>query len=168
MEVQAILDAIEYSTRSYSLQDWMEDDLSPLMADSIVERFATDGGGGLTGGWAPLQEATVRIKEAMGVQDPEGINTRTNRLLQALTTDHKVTSFPGGAQMQIPGSMDADLREKLETAQRGRTQGPNDLIPGAVTPARPIIMITEAERVMIMISLEAHIMKTVAMMVGAT
>lgn len=167
-EVQAILDAIHYSTQPYSLQDWMEDDLSPLFGDSIVERFGDDGGGGLTGGWAPLQESTIRIKQAMGVNDPDGINTRTNQMLQALATDHKVTAIPGGAQMQIPGSMDANLREKLLTAQRGRTQGPNDLIPGAVTPPRPVIVITEAEAVMTMISLEAHIMKTVAMMVGAT
>jgi hypothetical protein len=161
-EVQTVLDRIDNAVEPAGLALWMETAASPVMADGIVEHFATDGGGGLAGGWAPLQESTIRIKAELGVADPMGINTRTDEMLTAMVTDHRVSVDVIGAEMEIPGDLDRDLREKLSTAAFGKTQTDADMMPGAYTPPRPVAVVTSLEAAMLMISLEQFIMRSAA------
>ena len=169
LEVRALLEAVTISTSSYSLADWMRMQASPLMAASIVERFGDNGGGGIYGTWPPLAESTIRIKEALGVSDPEAINDRTQDMLASMTTDHLILADPTGATMMIPGNIADDvLRQKLTVAAKGWVQGPGDLFPGAVTPPRPVAVIDSIDATMLLVSLEFHIMETVSMMIGAT
>jgi hypothetical protein len=166
LEVRALLEAVTISTSYYSLSDWMRFQASPLMADSIVERFGDRGG---SQEWAPLAESTIRIKEALGVPDPEEPNDRTRSMLQSLAYDHDIQPLPDGAQMNIPGNVDEPiLRKKLIVAQEGWRQGEGEMFPGAITPPRPVLVIESADVVMLMTSLQFHIMETVSMMIGAS
>lgn len=166
VEVYQLIDAVEIATSPYSLADWMRSQASPLMADAIVERFGDRGG---RDEWAPLSENTVRIKEALGVSDPEEPNTRTESMLRSMAYEHGITEEVGGAAMAIPGDIsDPILRKKLIVANRGWVQGPGEMFPGAVTPPRPVTVLEPIDAEMLMISLQFHIMSVVEMMIGGS
>lgn len=168
IEVWQLLEAVEISTAPYSLADWMRMNASPLVATSIVERFGDNGGSGIYGAWAPLADSTVRIKEALGVSDPEAPNDRTQDMLASMLTDHLVMESPLGATMVIPGDLSDDvLRQKLLVAAKGWTQGPGSLFPGAVTPPRPVAVLDAADAMMLLVSLQFHIMETIDLLVGS-
>lgn len=161
-EVNLMLKGVEEAYKPTTLAAWMEAVASPIMAEGIVQFFAYEGEGGLSGGWAPLQESTIRIKAALRSPVPEGINTRSEEMLSAMLTDHEVMADALGATMQIPGDGDAVLEEKLKTAKHGRLQAAGDMMPGAYTPPRPVAVITDLERSMLMMAMQYHIISMAA------
>jgi hypothetical protein len=166
VQVWQLLDAVDIATSPYSLADWLRDAASPIMAESIIEKFGDRGG---RHEWPPLADSTIRIKEALGVSDPEEPNDRTQQMLNALVSDHDVNEEPAGAVMAIPGDVgDPLLRKKLTVAQQGWVQGSNEMFPGAITPPRPVLDMDFIDREALMVSLQLHIMTVVEMMIGGS
>jgi len=147
----------------------MRTQASPLMADVLAERFGDRGGGG-GHEWAPLQESTIRIKEALGVNDPEEPNTRTEEMMRTYLYEHGYQLDPLGATLLIPdmSGIGDSMWKKMWTAAHGWTQGPGEMFPGAYTPPRPIAWLTGTDVTMLMTSLQFHIMETIEMMIGGS
>lgn len=124
-----------------SLHAFLQGPVNTYFADLIVNRFAGHGDRGTPGGsWAPLEESTIRIRHALGFFDDEATNERTGELLEYVAYSRGWEYFPGGAAMSIPeGNADPILEKKFLTAQEGAVQGPGEMFPGAVTPARPVL-----------------------------
>jgi hypothetical protein len=161
---EAMIDAVQIAIAPYSLNDWMRTQASPLLGHSIIDQFADFG---INGNWPDLAPVTVAIKEYLGVPYPEAPLRRSEDMKMAFATDHDISLLPDGVELRAPGDIsDPILRKKIEFAQRGGVNTQNQLMPGSKTPPRPITLGPD-DAAMLMVSLEVHIMNTVAMMMGA-
>lgn len=123
------------------------------------ERIRFDVEGDIESGfWAPLAPATERIRASLGFDPVDPINIRTERMYDVVPESKSVDPLPGGVQVTSPnvGSLDPITLKKYMTAQFGDTD--NRMIPGAVTPPRPVVAIGERDLVNIMALLQIHIM----------
>lgn len=157
-EVREAINAIESAVNPVGLAVFMRGMVAPYFQDQIVDRFAEHGGGQIGGSWAPLEESTERIRHALGYYDDEAVNERTGELLDHLLTNQ--IQFLGlGVDMQIPqDTSDTELNKKVSTAQAGHVQGPNEMIPGAVTPPRPVLGIDSTDLAAVLVMLQTHVM----------
>lgn len=107
-----------------------------FFAEEAAWRFGAEGDKA-SGGWPPLSDATVDIRERLGFSSDEP-NIRTNDMFNFVTESSDLVMGPGFAQITIPGTpSDPLMAQKIETAQRGRADNP---IPGfGPTPPRPVI-----------------------------
>lgn len=159
--VLELLDSIEEAVSPPALMYFMENMVAPYFQDQVVDTFADLGGGSTPGGsWAPLQESTLRIRHTLGYYDDYAINERTGRLLEWLLT-HNSEIEALGAVMTVPdphsGFSGNGGIQKLETAQKGRVQGSDDMIPGAYTPPRPVLALTSEDTMAVHVMLQTHI-----------
>ena len=158
--IGAVLDAIS----PIALTEFMRFYASPYFEDQIIKRFAGHGEAGTPGGtWDPLENSTLAIRHALGYTDDEAWNERTGELLHYVAYTRDYSAGPWGATMTIPeGDADPILERKLRTAQEGYVQGPDEMIPGAYTPPRPVIEINPEDEAAMHALLHMHVAYWVA------
>lgn len=112
--------------------------VGPYLTVRAKNRFASEGDD-VTGAWAPLKDATERIRasgramQLWTVGDSHPINRRTGELERYITGGN-LYAYPTsvGASLQFPKpSGKKSIREKMRTAQRGKAS-PN-------TVPRPVL-----------------------------
>jgi hypothetical protein len=162
--VDAVLDGIEDAISPYSLLQFMIHDVAPYLSEQIVDVFAGLGNDSIPGGgWAPLEDSTLKIRHALGYWDDYAINERSGDLLHYLTHSHDIQLEAFGSSITVPGdTTDPILWKKLKVAQEGWTQGANEMLPGAVTPARPILGLNDADLMAVTAMLQVHIVNWVS------
>lgn len=155
-----VLGKVENAVKPDSLMFFLMGMVSPYYEDQIVDRFAGLGDSGVPGGtWAPLEESTIRIRHQLGYFDDYAINERTGALLRWLMESRQFNRLPLGAEMSIPGEDgDSELVKKLKVAQEGWVQGPGEMIPGAVTPPRPVLAMDAVDLIAITKMLQNYVM----------
>lgn len=165
--VEQLIGAVVQAVSPPALKFFMEDQVAEYFRDQVVSIFADLGGSGVPGGtWAPLTETTIKIREQLGYMDDMAINYRTGRLFDwAITHSSEMDGF--GAWLQMPDwgssyASDEDMVKKLFTAQKGWTQGPNEMIPDAHTPPRPVLFIEPGDEIAVHAMLQIHIAEWVA------
>ena len=124
-----------------------------------LNRF-NNNGDSVVGPWSPLAPATRNIRASLGYGPSGPINRRVNELFAATTGKPDVRPIAGGVSVNGPdfSGMSLLTRKKYETAQLGTDVNP--MIPGAVTPPRPIIGLGTEDMVEIMKMLQIHIMRS--------
>ena len=133
--------------------------LSEYLEGDIINRFSQAEG---ISTWPPLRPSTIRIRHGVGQFDDDAINERTGEMLRHLLTSKTITTLLDQASVTIPGPTSGETLRKIETAQMGRIQGPDDLMPGAITPPRPVLGLDERDAVAILALLAKHIETMVA------
>jgi hypothetical protein len=160
--VFAVTGAIELAVSPVGLMMYLQNYANPYFADQIADRFGY-GGDSASGPWLPLSDATVKIRHGLGFTDDFAINERTQELLTFVLYERDFDYIADGASMDVPGRpYDTLLEKKLYTAQRGWTQGPDEMIPGAFTPARPVLAVDANDMAALLWALELHIINFVA------
>lgn len=135
-----VLDAFEkliVLTSPNGMMSFLHTVIGPYLSKRAGERFASEGDD-VTGPWAPLKEATIRIRETEGFAAGP-INRRTGEL-ENWVVQGGWNAYPTGfgASMRYPGrEPSGELRRKVETAQKGR------VYPS--TEPRPVLGVNEAD-----------------------
>ncbi len=124
---------------------FLRDFMMPFMRTRVAKRFANEGDEA-SGAWLPLADATEDIRNRQGFPGDHPINRRTGELENFMRRG--VVDFamqPNASSMFFPGTPPRrSIREKLKTAQRGRSRAQNFLGLGA-TPARPVAAVSMAD-----------------------
>jgi len=158
-QVEEVLDRAVEAVSPPSLMFFLQGAVSPYMREQIIDRFADEGD---DHPWAPLKESTRKIKDALGIADTT--NVRSGALLKWITTTREYKMLPYGASMQIPGEPSTtELQRKLMHAQFGGVQGPNDLMPGAVTPPRIVLDFNGEDLAAVTVLLQSYIMTYISL-----
>jgi hypothetical protein len=151
--VQQMLDAVDSALSVTGLAQFLYGMVGPWVKQRAADRFQTEGDD-VTGRWAPLQEATVRIRESAGHGGEHPINVRTGELEAYITGGQiGVVSSPGLGVLKYPKDPPKTiaLKTKLSTAQRGRTN------PSTVP--RPVLGLGERDLAQVMVMLAFHVQK---------
>jgi hypothetical protein len=158
---QTMLNRVNRAIGGASLATWMQTMAIPYFQDEIVDRFAYEGDD-RSGEWAPLKDSTNRIREALGYPPEHPINERTGEMLEWLASSGEFIMGLNSAIGTIPGDAPSDiLAQKFRTAQMGTNE--NRMIPGAHTPPRPVLAVSPAEDMAILLKgLQVHIMQHIA------
>lgn len=165
-QVVHLLDVVEAAISPYGLYEFAEAFVAPYFSDEIVNRFAWHGDSA-SGDWAPLSAATRRLRHTLGFSDDFAINERTGEFLHFVAYSNEISMIAGGAWVQIPGPPpDGVLAKKLKTAQHGDVQGAGDMLPGAVTPARPVLAVDAEDMAALVFGLQLHIINYVNTLLG--
>lgn len=153
--VDTMLDKLVLATSQTSLEEFMRVEVNEFFETRIGDTFNEEGGV-KTGFWAPLSEATVAIREALGYGGDSPINVRTGELQDFVQYGREYLQGDDWVEMQVPGSPpDPITAQKLKTAQQGNPSNP---IPGfGPTPPRPILAVDEMDLARIMEMLVVHI-----------
>lgn len=139
-----------------SLARWLVDDAHEYFREEIAMRFAYEGDK-KSGAWAPLHDATIDIRRALGYGGDSPINERTGELFDFVTTQYDINMGQTWALLTFPGDPPtASARQKLETAQLGRADNPLDGY--GPTTRRPVLAVDETDLMELMVSLESYIM----------
>lgn len=151
-EVERVFTQMETLLGSEGLAMFLGGTVGPYLRERTQNRFANEGDD-VTGPWAPLHPATVAIREAsfynIGGEHP--INRRSGELEDWVTQGNYFPYPTGvGASMQYPSKEPSgELRDKLETAQKGR-KNPN-------TVPRPVLGVNEKDLLFVMAALAAAV-----------
>lgn len=155
--VEAAIDGIMRSIEPIGLNEFLQELVKPFMQNQMINRFSSNGGGEIGGAWAPLEESTIAIRNALGYYEDDAVNERSGQLLDHMLTS-TISETGEGSQMVIPEeSSNTELNRKLRTAQSGYVQGPSDMIPGAYTPPRPVLDLGLVDVEQILAMLQVHI-----------
>lgn len=149
--VQQMLDAIDSSLSPVGLAAFLYGPVGNWIKQRAADRFKEEGDD-VTGRWAPLQQATVEIREGMGFEGEHPINKRTGELEAYITQGEiGVVTSPGVGVLKYPQNEPASsgLREKMKTAQQGRAN------PSTV--ARPVLGMNENDLSHILVMLALHV-----------
>lgn len=158
--VGRVLDKVNEAVTGGSLMTFLELAANPYMTDEIVERFAYYGDD-KSGNWAPLSDATVQIREALGYDGTDPINEREGDLLDFVVHSRVWAGGNDWAMFTMPGDPPSfELEQKLQHAQMGSSD--NALIPGAVTPPRPVLATGESDMATLLVMLQEYIITRVA------
>lgn len=149
--VEAMLMSINSALSPIGLAAFLHGGVGPWIQQRAAARFNAEGDD-VSGKWAPLQEATVHIRETSGFGGEHPINKRTGELEAYITKGQiNVTTTVGQGTLTYPGNPPSSrgLQEKMRTAQKGRTS------PSTV--ARPVLGLNERDLSVIMTMLAFHI-----------
>lgn len=142
-----------------SLLVFLEEMASEYFTEEIIDRFAFEGDDA-SGDWAPLEESTQRIREALGYSGDHPINERTQELLNFVAFHRDFMSGPQSAVMSVPGEPNSQsIEAKLRTAQQGSINNP--MFPGAVTPPRPVLAYNAGDMANLLKLLELYLMQRI-------
>lgn len=120
--VRMMLDRLDTRLNPVAVAGFLGAEVAPYLKHRAKTRFAQEGDD-VTGGWAPLKEATQTIRASQGYGAAHPINKRTGELERYITGDANEKIHPWGASLTLPGSAPAgDLVDKLRTAQAGDTR----------------------------------------------
>lgn len=163
LPVERLLHAVEWATSGTSLRFFLENDAHEWFREEIFRRFMSDGDR-KSGDWAPLKDATIDIRRALGFGD-DPINRRTDEMFEFVTTNYDIASGGNWAELNLPGDPpDPVTAQKLETAQRGSNRNPLGYGP---TQPRPVLAVDQTDMAQLMLMLEVHIMYEVISGVGS-
>lgn len=145
-----------------SMLAFLEGPANRFMTQEILERFDSEGDT-KSGDWPALTQATERIRESLGFPPSHPINQRTGELLQFVSQHREFHVAPQMASMDIPGKpQTASVEYKLLHAQLGTAVNP--MIPGAVTPPRPVLAYDAGTMEVLLKLLQVHIIFRIAEM----
>jgi hypothetical protein len=151
-DLQAGIAKLALLLGSEGLTTFLGATVGPYLRERTQQRFANEGDD-VVGQWAPLQPATVAIREAsmfnIGGEHP--INRRSGEL-EDWVTEGNYFPYPTGvgASMQYPSKKPAgELRDKLKTAQGGRAD--------PRTVARPVLGVNEKDLLFVTAALAAAV-----------
>ena len=149
--VQEMLNSIDSALSPVGLAAFLYGAVGPWVKQRAADRFTSEGDD-VTGKWAPLQQTTVEIRESYGFEGAHPINRRTGEL-EAYITEGEVgvTAAPGIGVLKFPQNPPATKsgREKLKTAQKGRTS--------PATVARPVLGLGERDLAQVVTMLAFHV-----------
>lgn len=149
--VQAMLNSIDSALSPEGLSAFLGLAVGPWVKERAADRFAQEGDD-VTGKWAPLQDATVEIRQKAGFGGDHPINKRTGELEEYITQGQiGVTAAPGVATLKYPKNPPATkgLKQKMSTAQRGRGY--------PATVPRPVLGLNERDLAQVMTMLALHV-----------
>lgn len=141
--IDSSLSVVGLAAFLYGVGEWVQ--------ERAQTRFAQEGDD-VSGKWAPLQQATVEIREHAGFEGARPINKRTGELEQYITQSQiGVVSAPGVGVMTYPNNEpnSAGLRQKVQTAQAGRTT--------PKTQPRPVLGLNEKDLGVVLTMLAFHV-----------
>lgn len=124
--------------------------VGPYLSERAQKRFANEGDDAV-GMWAMLKPATVMIREKQGYGGEHPINRRTGEL-EEWVVNGGWDAYPSGfgASLRYPERAPAgELRSKVETAQRGRSE--------PATVPRPVLAVNETDLLFVQAALVAGI-----------
>jgi hypothetical protein len=157
VQVLDLMALVQNSLGAESLEQYFHK-VDDFLSDRMVDRFAVEGDDA-SGQWPPLTETTIRLKEAMGASGDE-INVRTGDLIHWMVETSDIDVLPSaGGMLEKPSRQifgDAIATKKLTTAQEGTNVNP--MFPGAVTPPRPVAVLSDRDCEDILQMLMTHIM----------
>lgn len=164
-EVEKLLSSAVYAAAHPASMEMFGERAADYLEERTATRFVNEGDDA-AGRWLPLRPATERIRVNLGYEPDGPINVRTTELFQWAVYSADVQPIPGGVEITKPDidSMPESAVEKLVTAQQGRDSNP--MIPGATTPPRPVVALSEADAVALVKELQLHIMHLVVRGVG--
>jgi hypothetical protein len=151
--VQQMLNSIDSALSPVGLAAFLYGAVGPWVKERAADRFQQEGDD-VSGKWAPLQQTTIDIREHSGFEGPHPINVRTHELENYITQgDIGVTTSPGYGIMRYPQNppKSKGLREKVKTAQGGRTTPP--------TVARPVLGLNERDLAQVLVMLAFHVQR---------
>ena len=150
-QVRSILQHLDSTLNPFIMAPWMEQTLTPWFQERGRMRFQEEGDDA-SGKWLPLKPAThkFRIQAQVGAAHP--INRRTGELENYITNGAPGFAHPNtlGVTFTFPGKPPiGELKDKVETAQRGRDY------PG--TDPRPVLAINERDLLAVMTDLALYL-----------
>lgn len=151
--VEQMLEHIDTALSPIGLFTFLHGAVGPFVKQRASDRFRSEGDD-VTGTWAPLAQATVEIRQNMGLEGSHPINKRTGELEAYITQGSiDVTTGVGVGTLKYPGNAPATsgLREKLKTAQGGKAS--------PSTPPRPVLGLGEADLGHVLVMLAFHVQK---------
>jgi len=153
--VEEMLAWLDTSLSGPGLVAFLNGKVGPWLHERAEARFRNEGDD-VTGPWAPLKPATQRIRASKGFPPAHPINIRTGEMERYILGGTFQAAIPGqgGAVLSFPGSGQGgskELREKMRTAQQGKTQ-PN-------TVARPVLGMNEKDLEFVLFELASHIQR---------
>jgi len=115
-----MLDRLNSILSPFGIAGWMNSVVQPKIQHSARERFASEGAD--VGGWEPLKESTLRIRESKGFP-PGPINERTGRLKEYIVQNEGTIGHDGLGTIfswpTPPPLAGTDLAYSYGTAQAG-------------------------------------------------
>jgi len=124
------------------MASFLQLEIGPYLRERAKQRFR-DEGDDVTGDWAPLQEATINIRESQNIPGEHPINRRHGGL-ENWVVDGGWNAYPagfGGALRYPAHEPSGKTREKAITAQSG-----------SVSPAsvpRPVLGVNEKDLIFV-------------------
>jgi hypothetical protein len=148
--VERMLFALETSLNPVAVAGFLGAVVDPYLRGRASDRFASEGDD-VTGGWAPLKDATQEIRSNSGYGAAHPINKRTGELEDYIVNaPHNLSAAPWGASLTLPGTTPTgELFDKVETAQHGRDR----------TVPRPVLGMNERDLVFVLTALAQYIEK---------
>lgn len=121
--VYALLDRVDIGFSSKAWAAFLVATMAPHLQQRASARFAGHGDD-VVGQWAPLKASTERFRTQQGFPAARPINHRTGELERLLTQGMNFISAPVGpvAELTFPNLPSGELRDKLETAQKGKAK----------------------------------------------
>lgn len=150
--VQEMLNVVDTALSPVGLASFLGLAVAPWIKQRAAERFANEGDDA-SGKWAPLEPVTVEIREKSGFQGPGPINRRTGELEDYITQGAVgISTGPGMGALEYPKGLPPtkSLKEKMETAQRGKTRRPQ-------TVPRPVLAMNETDLSHVLVLMAMHV-----------
>jgi hypothetical protein len=162
-EAQRTLFALRQTLAPMHITLYLAQVLRPYLQKKAEARFLSEGDAAVGGQWAPLSEATERIRESKGLGGAHPINVRTGQLQNFVTTTGDVYPNALSAVLAMPGwkgkGGSQELVDKVETAQLGNENG---------APPRPVLGLDIADLSFALVSLRQFIEGAVAIRTGGS
>lgn len=135
--VEALLLRLEDTLRPAHMAEFLGYNITPYIQGRVQRRFEMEGDD-VSGPWAPLADATVRMREDAGFPGEHPINVRTGELERYISDSTPALVAEPYAMLIYPGrDPGGEMGAKMRTAQSGSDN------PSA--PARPVIGLDEAD-----------------------
>lgn len=149
--VQRMLDILDTALNPVALAGFLGATVDPYLRSRAKTRFEQEGDD-VTGGWAPLKEATQNIRISLGYGAAHPINKREGDLEDYIVdSPNALLVHPWGASLKLPGKPpQGDMIDKMETAQRG----------GPRTVPRPVLGMNERDLAFVLLALATHVKKS--------
>lgn len=149
--VQAMLANIDSALSPSGLASFLGMAVGPWVKERAADRFQSEGDD-VTGKWAPLSDTTIDIREKSGFEGAHPINKRTGELEAYITQGQVgIVAAPAVSTLTFPKNPPTtkSLKQKMETAQRGRSN------PSTV--ARPVLGLGERDLAQVLTMLAFHV-----------
>lgn len=140
-EALIALMGLDYAVSSVGLAQFLSGTPEHYIQARAMERFENEGDDA-SGGWEPLKDSTLRIREQRGFA-PGPINVRTGQLYEYMVDNQGQVNPTGvGAELRYPGNQPSDMHTlfAFATAQQGSSHWG--------TPARPVAAVSETDLAM--------------------